>query len=155
MYLSRRLGVLERAFHDRGGYMPRDASADPYAHSLAWSRRFDGLKLHLTIEAQGWDGMAASLRRRTALGDRLRDGLRARGWAIVNDTKLPVVCFSDPAVRSLDLVARTVNAGGAWISVTKLSTGTRALRACITHHATTEEHVDALIASLDRARLAA
>ncbi|MGZ5969671.1 MAG: pyridoxal phosphate-dependent decarboxylase family protein [Polyangiales bacterium] len=163
MYLSRRVGTLAKTFADHAGYMPRDASADPYAHSFAWSRRFNGLKVHVTIASRGWDGVAAMLRKQVALGERLREKLRASGWSLKNETKLPVVCFGDDReaeprgarVRSLDAVARAVIAGGAWLSVTKLSTGVRALRACITNHETTEEHVDMLVALLDRARLGA
>lgn len=156
MYLSRRIGALAKAFGDHtAGYMPRGAEDDPYARSFAWSRRFNGLKVHLTIESRGWDGLADMLRRQVALGERLREGLRASGWTLKNETKLPVVCFGDDRVRSLDMVARAVIAEGAWISVTRLSTGVRALRACITNHETTEAHVDTLVAMLDRARLAA
>jgi hypothetical protein len=58
------------------------------------------------------------------LGDCLRESLRARGWTIVNDTPLPIVCFVDeggPARgdgRFVEAVARRVIAStGGWISV--------------------------------------
>lgn len=154
--LVRRAGALERTFADRAGYMPRDASSDPYARALPWSRRFLGLRVLLPLAAAGWDGYATSLRVQLFLADRLRNGLRARGWHIVNDTPLPVVCFVDDARRDgrfLDAVARAVIASrGGWISVPRFSNGTRALRACINNHRTSEDDIDALLDALDRAR---
>jgi glutamate/tyrosine decarboxylase-like PLP-dependent enzyme len=152
VFLTRHAGLLARVFHESSGYMPRDTEDDPYARSFAWSRRFQGLKVLLTIATASCAGVAQSLRTQIELGERLRVQLRERGWTLANDTPLPVVCFVDPTVRSLDAVAREVNARGAWISATKLSTGVRALRACIASHRTTAEHVDALVDALDAAR---
>lgn len=149
MYLSRRLGALANAFADRGGYMPRDASADPYAHSPQWSRRFIGLPLFASLAAVGFEGYAASLRRQVSLADRLRAGLVERGWTVVNDTPLPLVCFVHPTRRDLEPIARRVIADGAgWISVTRLASGARVLRACVDNHRTVEADVDRLLAAL-------
>ena len=157
--LVRHAGLLERVFADRSGYMPREGSGDPYARSLPWSRRFLGLRVILPLAAAGWDGYAASLRTQLALADRLRDGLRARGWRLVNDTPLPVVCFVDADRRDgrfLDTVARAVIAArGGWISVPRFANGTRALRACVNSHRTTNADIDMLLDELDRAREAA
>jgi glutamate/tyrosine decarboxylase-like PLP-dependent enzyme len=159
IYLSRRPGALSRAFHDRAGYMPRDASRDPYARSMQWSRRFVGAKVWATIEGHGWSAIEATLRAQIALGERLRVQLRERGWTVVNETPLPVVCFVDdrrPDGRRgafLGGVSRSVLAAGAgWITVTRLSNGTRALRAGIVNHRTREAHVDRLVEALDDAR---
>jgi glutamate/tyrosine decarboxylase-like PLP-dependent enzyme len=155
-YLTRRAGVLERVFADRTGYMPKDGSSDPYARSMQWSRRFLGLRVLLPLAAEGWDGYAASLGKQVALADRLRARLRASRWTVVNDTPLPVVCFVDEARadgRFLDAVAREVIAsGGGWISVPRLSTGARALRACVNNHRTEDRDIDRLVAALDQAR---
>ncbi len=99
VYLTRHPGILERTFRVAARYMPREASvlpvADPYAHSMQWSRRFIGLKLFLSLAVAGWEGYEEAIRHQTAMGDRLRERLREEGWAIVNDTPLPVVCFVD------------------------------------------------------------
>lgn len=156
MYLSRRCGTLAAVFADRAGYMPRNASRDPYARSMQWSRRFIGLKLFCTLAAAGWDGYASTLRGYCTLADRLREGLRASGWIVVNDTPLPLVCFVDRERRDgrfLDGVARAVIADGAgWISMTRLSTGERVLRACVNNHRTEPRDIDRLLAALERAR---
>lgn len=160
IFLTRHPGILERTFRVSTGYMPKEgATQDPYAHSMQWSRRFIGLKLFLSLAAAGWEGYEAAIRHMTAMGDRLRDGLREAGWVIVNDTPLPVVCFVDGGRdgRSpgfLEAVALdVVGSGDAWISTVSLGgeAGT-ALRACVTNHRTGPEDVDALIAAVVRAR---
>jgi len=157
--LVRHAGALERVFTDRSGYMPRGAAGDPYARGLPWSRRFLGLRVLLPLAAAGWDGYAAALRMKLTLADRLRAGLLGRGWRVVNDTPLPIVCFVD-AARSdgkfLDAVARAVIADrGGWVSVPRFSNGARALRACVNGDRTTEADIDELLEALGRAREAA
>src|ERR1700720_295869 len=162
LFLTRQPGALERTFRVTAGYMPRAAgppagqasAADPYLHSIQWSRRFVGLKLFLSLAVAGWRGYEASLRQQVALGDRLRLGLAAQGWTVVNDTPLPIVCFNPggnggaapPDAVAADLVA----SGAAWISTVDLDSE-RALRACITNYRTTPADVDALISALSRA----
>lgn len=161
MFLTRRPDALTRAFEERAGYMPRDTAREPYAHGLPWSRRFVGAPVYAVLATAGWDGTAATLRRRIALGHGLRSRLRARGWTVLGEGPLPVVCFRDDARadgtsgRFLDAVARAVIASGAgWLSVTRLSGGARALRAAVTNDRTREEDVDRLVDALDEARRA-
>lgn len=164
MYITRHAGILERTFRVVAGYMPRDGAAlpvaDPYAHSMQWSRRFIGLKVFLSLAVAGWGGYEESIRHQTALGGRLRERLREEGWAVVNDTPLPVVCFvgSDPEGKGRSaaflegVAARVVASGEAWISTVVLGEAGPALRACITNHRTGPEDVDALVVALGRAR---
>lgn len=159
MLLVRHPGALERSFHARAGYMPRDGARDPYARGVPWSRRFAGLGLFLTLATAGWDGLAAALRRQVALAERLRRGLRAEGFRVLDDGPLPVVCFVDAAraggdrARHLDGLARAVLARGAgWLSLTRLPGGGRALRACVDNHRTDEGDVDRLVGALAEAR---
>jgi len=172
VYLTRHPGILERTFRVAARYMPREGSvlpvADPYAHSMQWSRRFIGLKLFLSLAVAGWEGYEAAIRRQTEMGDRLRERLREAGWAIVNDTPLPVVCFVDigkeggkdggkdgRSAAFLEAVAAHVVASGeAWISTVSLGEAGPALRACITNYRTGPEDLDALVAALGRARQA-
>ena len=163
MYLTRHAGILERTFRVSARYMPREAAtlgvADPYAHSMQWSRRFIGLKLFLSLAAAGWEGYAEAIRHQTAMGDLLRRRLTEEGWAVVNDTPLPVVCFVDAqrdgrqSAAFVEAVAMDVVASGeAWISTVVLGEVGPALRACITNYRTEPGDVEALVASLGRAR---
>jgi glutamate/tyrosine decarboxylase-like PLP-dependent enzyme len=150
--LTRHRGALHAAFAETSGYMPHDSSRDPYARGLPWSRRFAGLELHMLVARDGGARLAEAFVRQRALADRLRARLTERGWRIVNDTPLPVVCFVD-ASATLAAIARDVVARGeAWISVVRGANGRRSLRACIGSATTTEADVDALVAALDDAR---
>jgi len=163
IYLTRRPGILERTFRVAAGYMPRDAAgltvADPYAHSMQWSRRFIGLKVFLSLAVAGWDGYAETIRSMTATGDRLRERLAAAEWRIVNRTPLPVVCFDDPQVAAAQMRPRleaivqgVVGSGGAWISTVMLGGRCPAIRACITNPETTDADLGALLDALATAR---
>ncbi|HEV8577570.1 MAG TPA: pyridoxal-dependent decarboxylase [Thermoanaerobaculia bacterium] len=162
MYFTRHAGILERTFRVAAGYMPREGVslpvADPYAHSMQWSRRFIGLKLFLSLAVAGWQGYEEAIRHQTAMGDRLRELLREDGWEVVNDTPLPVACFvgSGEAERSAPFLegvaADVVASGDAWISTATLGEVGPALRACITNYRTGPEDLEALVAALGRAR---
>ncbi|RPJ54503.1 MAG: aminotransferase class V-fold PLP-dependent enzyme [Acidobacteria bacterium] len=162
IFLTRHREVLLRAFQVVNTYMPKDATGlpviDPYAHSLQWSRRFIGLKVFLSLAVAGWPGYEEAIRHQSRMGEALRVALRARGWKIVNDTRLPVVCFTDPnceEARHLEaIVAEVLRRGEAWIS-TALIGGKPAIRACITNYATTDHEIEALVATLEKARSAA
>jgi glutamate/tyrosine decarboxylase-like PLP-dependent enzyme len=161
LYVTRHPGILERTFRVAARYMPREGEAlpvaDPYAHTMQWSRRFIGLKLFLSLAVAGWEGYERAVRRMTAMGDRLRQRLGEEGWTVVNDTPLPVVCFtgSGPEGRSAPFLERiaadVVASGEAWLSTVGLGEGP-ALRACVTNYRTGPEDVDALVAALGRAR---
>lgn len=161
MFLTRHGDALAQTFRPSAAasYMPRNASRDPYARSMQWSRRFTGLKVWLSLAVASWDGYADSLRRQVALGETLRARLRGDGWVVANETALPVVCFTDGtradgnSAAYLNGVARAVAASGsAWISMTRVAGGARLLRACITNYATKESDVDALARALIAAR---
>lgn len=158
-FLTRHDEILERVFADRTGYMPRKATRNPYARSMQWSRRFLGARVLLPLAAVGWNGYAESLRRQVMLAKRLRTALEADGWHIASDTPLPIVCFTDAPLRTkgaagrLEAIARRAIASGAgWISVPRLASGARVLRACVNNHRTEERDIDRLVAELARAR---
>jgi glutamate/tyrosine decarboxylase-like PLP-dependent enzyme len=165
LYLTRHPAILKRAFGVATTYMPRDAAGlgvvDPFTRSIQWSRRFIGLKVFMSLLVAGWDGYAKAIRHQTAMGDRLRQGLRASGWGVVNRTPLPVVCFVDRALwegasaEYLEAVCKSVvDSGEAWISVARIGDDDRTvLRACVTSHLTNAVDVDALVESLNRARI--
>jgi glutamate/tyrosine decarboxylase-like PLP-dependent enzyme len=143
--------------------MPPDSAhldaVDPYTHSIQWSRRFIGLKVFLSLAVAGWDGYRTVIRHQLEMGDLLRQELQESGWRIVNQTKLPLLCFVDrqnPEGKSLEFleaVQREVVASGeAWISITRLDDDSPALRACITNYRTEEEDIFALVRALNRAR---
>lgn len=147
---------LRRAFAASASYMPPGRPGEnPYAQSAQWSRRFVGLRLFLTLAALGRDGYARMVEAQAELGGRLRTGLAARGWSVVNRTPLPVACFVDARGAADPVaVARRVEAGGrAWLSTAGFL-GRTVLRACVISHRSTGEDVEALLDALDAARRA-
>lgn len=159
IYLTRHPGVLHDTFAVATGYMPRpsddDRQADPYAHSMQWSRRFIGLKAFLSLAVAGWDGYARALRQQVAMGDRLRERLTERGWNVINRTRLPVVCFTPPG-GSLDqmraIFKQVESDGKAWVSLVRLRGEELALRACVTSYRTSSRDIDILVDTLENAR---
>jgi glutamate/tyrosine decarboxylase-like PLP-dependent enzyme len=163
LYLTRHPDILDRTCGMTAGYMPRDAAGlevvDPFTHSMQWSRRFIGLKLFLSLAVAGWSGYETSIRHQVAMGDLLRQELEGSGWRVVNETRLPVICFVDqrhPAGDTapyLEAIARdVVSSGQAWISTTRLDETTPVLRACITNYRTEARDVQALVQALNEAR---
>ena len=156
LYLARDWKPLETAFAVTTSYMPSAShvTRDPYIHSLQWSRRFIGAKLFMALATLGLDGYARMITRQFALGDRLRAGLADRGFKLLNDTLLPVVCFAPDGADNAEVTAiadSVVASGQAWLSVVQLN-NRLCLRACITGFETDEADIDALIDSIDRAR---
>jgi glutamate/tyrosine decarboxylase-like PLP-dependent enzyme len=163
--LTRHPEILKRTFGVATNYMPRDAAGlevvDPFTHSIQWSRRFTGLKVFMSLLVEGWDGYAEAIRHQTAMGDRLRRRLHDSGWAVVNRTPLPVVCFVDRALwegataEYLEAVCKSVVASGeAWLSIARIGDGNMpVLRAGVTSYRTDVADVDALVESLNRARI--
>jgi glutamate/tyrosine decarboxylase-like PLP-dependent enzyme len=59
------------------------------------SRRFKGLQLFLSLLVAGWDGFEAAVRHQVKVARHLASELRRKGWEVVNDPALAVVCFND------------------------------------------------------------
>lgn len=155
MLFTRRPDALRAAFATESAYMPGSPPArpDPFTVSHLWSRRASGVSLFATLAELGAGGYARMVDAMSERGDALRDKLRAAGFRVVNDTPLPLVCFTHPAIAAGSItageLARRVRARGrAFLVATVLASGERVLRACITNHRTEERDLDALIDEL-------
>jgi glutamate/tyrosine decarboxylase-like PLP-dependent enzyme len=163
LYLTRHPGILGETFRISADYLPAKPTGqeliDPYEHSIQCSRRFTGLKVFMSLAVAGWEGYSSVIRHQVALGDLLRKELVTSGWNIMNETKLPLVCFIDKqnslggSLGFLEAVAHEiVTSGKAWISVTRLAKKTPVLRACITNYRTEEDDIRALVSDLNVVR---
>ena len=157
MIFVRHRAAIEAAFAVETDYVPaqsRDGRVYPFVTSLQWSRRSIGLKLFLVLASQGWDGLAARIEHQAAVADHARRVLRARGFTVVNDTPLPLACFTHPrlvgAGAHAALAQRLKLAQAAWISATRVA-GAPALRACVTSYQTQQEDVDAVVEAIEAA----
>jgi glutamate/tyrosine decarboxylase-like PLP-dependent enzyme len=144
--------LLRRTFQPNAPYVSGpDAPSDPYCTSLAWSRRFVGLRLMLPLLLEGWGALAARFERQVELGHRLAARLRSLGYEVLFESPLAIVCFAHPTVAADALARRVCEGGRAWLSSTHV--GPRAaLRACITSADTTEADLEVLLEELERAR---
>ena len=158
-FTKHREPVLEAFRVEASSYVPPAVADtfDQYVTTIQWSRRFIGLKLFMTLAELGWDGMAQLIEHQAAMSELLRTRLESKGWIVVNDSPLAVLCFTHPAIESggttvPEVVNRVVGSGRAWISQVRLSGPTPiALRACITSHRTQPADIDILVGELQRA----
>lgn len=155
MFLMREGGrggraLLSEAFHASTTYMPSsDAGLDPYLNSVQWSRRFLGLRLFLSLGAAGWAGYGRHVERAVEVIERVREALVTRGWKVVNDSRLAVLCVVPPpglgepkAIRE-----RVLASGRAWVSAPRFE-GRDVIRICATSGETTLDDVAELVQAL-------
>lgn len=164
MFFCRHREAVERAFGVATSYMPGALGADtpdPYATTAQWSRRAIGLKVFIMLAELGTAGCAALIEQQAEMGELLRSRLREAGWIVVNDTPLPVVCFTNADIRNGrlttgDVVRAISERRRVWISDVVLGqdatgspgTGERVLRACITSFRTDASDVACLVEEL-------
>jgi len=157
MFFCRHRDVVGEAFRVRADYMPKpqEDTYDPYHTTLQWTRRFMGLKLFMSLAAQGEAGFGALLDEQMALGRYFRERLAGNGWELLNPTELPVFCFTHPALAgggaAHDRVLQRLYAeGNLWISAVTLKGGRKAFRACLTNYNTTAADLDFVLSELNR-----
>lgn len=153
MFFCRHPQTVQAAFGLQAGYMPSQSSAEPYLTGLQWSRRFIGLKAFMTLAHLGENGIRQQMEQQLSLADLLHRSLQQRGWQVLNESPVGVVCFSHPGLRQdaalTDwLYQLTLQKGDFWLSTYSIR-GVKAFRACITSTHTTEEDVEALVDFLD------
>ena len=161
MIITRHRSALLETFRITADYMPKEGKefdiVDPFAHSIQWSRRFTGLKLFMAMLVYSWEGYEKVINSQFETGDLLRNKLRAAGWKIYNNTKLPIVNFGladmegNPE-KAARFCRRVTDSGKVWISVYNTG-GISTLRACITNYNTKEKDLNILIHTLSQERV--
>ncbi len=155
IFFTRHQDALARAFGVDTGYVPptQTGGVDLYKMSMQWSRRFIGLKLLFAFAEHGTEGMARFVDQQATMGDELRRKLQEQDWQIVNDTPLPLVCFTHRRLGTDEastkaIVKRVLERGKVWISDVPVAGRGWALRACITSYRTNEDDLDVLISEV-------
>jgi glutamate/tyrosine decarboxylase-like PLP-dependent enzyme len=152
MFFCRHPQLAQEAFRAETSYMPAksgSAARDPYTSSVQWSRRFIGLKLFLALAERGEGGYAAMIDHQAAMGDRLKQLLVRSGWRVVNDTPLPLVCFTRDGLETSKFLAALYERQIAWMSEVRLR-GASVLRACVTSFRTTEADVEWVVRQMTK-----
>ncbi len=159
MFFCKHRQTVMQAFRTEAAYVPErqdDGRTYHFLTTMQWGRRFTGLKVFMMLAEQGFGGIAERLEHQTAMGEYLRTRLKDNGWAVLNSTPLPVVCFNHPVITEKhisldDLVGLLAKNQIAWISRTHLKNELPCLRACITNFRTREEDIDRLLDGLNHA----
>jgi glutamate/tyrosine decarboxylase-like PLP-dependent enzyme len=152
MFFCRHPGALATAFGVQTSYMPvAGVPPEPFTTTPQWSRRAIGLKVLLALAETGLAGAAAEAERQVAVGRALKVKLADAGYRVVNETPLPIACFTPASGASREdlqaAAARVQRRGRAWISFAVV--GDRpVLRACVCGFRTEERDVDALVEEL-------
>jgi glutamate/tyrosine decarboxylase-like PLP-dependent enzyme len=150
MFLTRDGTALSEAFRVAADFMPSNATAtDPYLNTVQWSRRFVGLRLFLSLGVAGWQGIADHVERAGAVTEQVKARLQSRGWTVVNDSALAVLCVVPPkdGPNIPDIVRRTLKSGRAWVARSSFE-GREVIRICATHGQTSLADVDELVSVL-------
>jgi glutamate/tyrosine decarboxylase-like PLP-dependent enzyme len=150
MFITRHPAVLSDAFRVSAEFMPSSVTQlDPYLNSVQWSRRFLGLRLFLSLAAAGWTGYSVHVERAAQVTRMVGERLAARGWKVMNDSQLAVVCVTPPSgyppIR--DIVRRVLDSGRAWAAVSKYE-GAEVVRVCATHGEISVADIEELVAVL-------
>jgi glutamate/tyrosine decarboxylase-like PLP-dependent enzyme len=151
MFFCRHRESVARAFHADVTYMSGKQSGpvfDPLTNSTQWSRRFIGLKLFMALANLGESGYAAMIEHQTRLCNVLRQTLTASGWRLVNETPLPLVCFTRERLDPTAFLAALHRRQIAWMSEARID-GASVLRACITNYRTTEADIHQIVEQMN------
>jgi glutamate/tyrosine decarboxylase-like PLP-dependent enzyme len=155
MFFCKHAEAVHRAFSIQASYMPghTEQTIDPYATTIQWTRRAIGLKVFMSLAESGLDGYRRLIEHQASMGDFLRQRLKHEGYEIVNDSALPLTCFTHSAIReskltTTDVLNRVYSQGKVWISDVAPGGGSRFLRACVTHYETNEEDIECLLQEL-------
>jgi glutamate/tyrosine decarboxylase-like PLP-dependent enzyme len=151
MFFCRHPDTVAEAFRVDISYMPQKTEqiVDPLMTSAQWSRRFIGLKLFLALAQNGESGQVEMIEHQARMGHVLRDALNASGWSIVNDTPLPLVCFTRDGLLTTRFLTSLREQQIAWMSDATLG-GIPVLRACITSFKTTEADIHWVVDQMNR-----
>lgn len=160
MFFCRHRDPVRRAFGVSTSYMPGktdERTFDQYTAGVQWSRRAIGLKVFMALAEVGLEGYGKIIEHQADIGSLLRKRLLQNGWVIVNDTRLPVVCFTNQDIRAgnyttKDILKTIYERSRVWISDVVLGGEESVLRACITSFRTDEKDITCLIEELDYAR---
>jgi glutamate/tyrosine decarboxylase-like PLP-dependent enzyme len=141
MFFCKHKAPVLNAFRVSTAYMPETVNDtyEPYLSTIQWSRRFIGLKVFMALAEMGEKGFAEMIEHQTSLGNELKNGLKESGWIIVNETPLPVVCFTHQKIQNgkmpmKSILTKLYEKGNVWISETVLQSNIPVLRACVANY---------------------
>jgi glutamate/tyrosine decarboxylase-like PLP-dependent enzyme len=156
MFFCRHPDVVAEAFRAQTSYMPGKTAGpvdDPYTTSVQWSRRFIGLKLFLSLARHGESEYVRMIEHQAEMGDVLRESLGRAGWLIVNNTPLPLVCFTREGLATGKLLESLYHRQIAWMSEVRLGDDAPVVRACVTSFRTNPPDIEWVVRQITQLAL--
>jgi L-2,4-diaminobutyrate decarboxylase len=143
---------LDRAFQQEASYLfhDKDQPGFDFLHrTVECTKAGLGVRLFLVLAAEGEAAAARYVERQTALARAAAAALRRAGHEVAVEPESNIVCFraGGEGADQLELRKRLLQRGAHYVSTTRFR-GRWWLRLALMSPATTEEHVDALIAEL-------
>ena len=152
MFFCKRPEIVSQAFRAEVTYMSGKQAGpvhDPLTTSIQWSRRFIGLKLFLSLAQNGESGHAAMIEHQAEMGLLLKEALIGSGWRVLNNTPLPLVCFTREGLVVPEFLSTLRDRQIAWMSEANIG-GTPVVRACVTSFKTTEADVHWVVDEMNK-----
>jgi glutamate/tyrosine decarboxylase-like PLP-dependent enzyme len=143
--------ALRGAMATTAAYFAPGERREPSQFSPEMSRRARGVELWAALRSLGGEGLAALVDRTAGHAKRFADGLRDRGYEILNDVVINqvLVSFGPPEVTRAT-VARIQEDGVLWCGATEWQ-GRTAMRISVSSWATTDDDVRLSLDAIDRA----
>jgi glutamate/tyrosine decarboxylase-like PLP-dependent enzyme len=148
--LVREPRFLEAAMATSASYLAQGADRHPFRLTPEMSRRARSVDVWAALRSLGRAGLAELIERCCRHAARFADGLRAAGYAVLNDVVLNqvLVSFGDPDTTSA-VIADIQQDGTCWCGGTVWQ-GHTAMRISVSSWATTDEDVDRSLAAMLR-----
>jgi glutamate/tyrosine decarboxylase-like PLP-dependent enzyme len=123
-------------------YLIQDQPREPYHYTPEMSRRARGIEIWAALRSLGRSGLAEMIERTCRHASRFAEGLRAAGYAILNDVVINqvLVSFGDEDTTNR-VIAGIQSDGTCWCSGTVWQ-GQTAMRISVSSWATTEDDVE-------------
>jgi glutamate/tyrosine decarboxylase-like PLP-dependent enzyme len=149
--LVRHPDALRAAMAMTSAYFAPGDRREPSQFSPEMSRRARGVELWAALRSLGRRGLADLIERTSNHAQRFADGLRERGYEILNDVVINqvLVSFGTPEVTRAT-VARIQEDGVLWCGTTEWQRRT-AMRLSVSSWATTNDDVRLSLDAIDRA----
>jgi glutamate/tyrosine decarboxylase-like PLP-dependent enzyme len=143
--------ALHATMSTSAAYLATSASREPSQFTPEMSRRARGVELWAAIRSLGRQGLADLIERTCAHARRFADGLRSRGFEVLNEVVINQVLVSfgtDASTRAV--IDRIQQDGTCWCGGTEWHQRT-AMRISVSSWATTTDDVELSLAAIERA----
>jgi glutamate/tyrosine decarboxylase-like PLP-dependent enzyme len=139
--------TLRLAMEASASYLPGTGAESMHLTPQS-SQRARGVEVWATLASIGRDGVADLVERCCRLARRFADGMRAAGFAVLNDVVLNQVLVSFGDAARTDAVIAAVQADGTcWCGPTTWH-GQRAMRVSVSSWCTTDDDIDRSVAAI-------